>query len=65
MYRGKGIAKALASASINAAKRSELSRARLVPRSVRMRIIPIPCSAKNGSTRSFNKSAAVIGVLVV
>ncbi len=36
-----------------------------IPRSVRIRMTPIPCSAKNGSTRLLSKSADVIGVLVV
>ena len=36
-----------------------------VPRSVNTRTTPMPCSSMNGSTRSFNRSAAVIGVLVL
>jgi hypothetical protein len=36
-----------------------------VPRSVKMRLSGIPCSSKNGTTRSLSKSAAVMGVLSV
>ena len=34
-----------------------------VPRSVSTRLRRMPCSSKNGSTRSLSRSAAVIGVL--
>jgi hypothetical protein len=36
-----------------------------VPRSVRIRWRRMPCSSKNGTTRSLSKSAAVIGVFSV